>query len=137
MSNFNKVILMGRLTRQPELTVSAGSGIKFCRFALAVNGRPKSDGAEEVFFAECVAFRKSGEVIAQYANKGATLLVEGGLHTSKWKTKDGEDRTRTEVIVENFQFVGSRASAAAETAERANGPDRSVAAADAGEDNPF
>ena len=109
MASFNKVILLGNLTRDPELRQSPG-GMAICKFALAVNRNfTKADGTpvEEVTYVDIDAFGKQAEVIARYCTKGKPLLVEGRLRLDQWE-RDGEKRSRMMVVVENFQFVGSR-----------------------------
>lgn len=106
---FNKVILMGNLTRDPEVTATS-SGQSVTKFGLAVNRTWRSaDGSqqESVSFIDCVAWGKVGEIIAQYLQKGRPLLVSGHLEQSSWE-KDGQKRSKVEVIVEDFNFVGGR-----------------------------
>lgn len=106
---FNKVILMGNLTRDPEVTTTSG-GQSVTKFGLAVNRTWRSaDGSqqESVSFIDCVAWGKAGEIIAQYIQKGRPLLVSGHLEQSSWE-KDGQKRSKIEVIVEDFNFVDSR-----------------------------
>lgn len=106
---FNKVILMGNLTRDPEVTTTSG-GQNVAKFGLAVNRTWRSaDGSqqESVSFIDCVAWGKAGDIIAQYLQKGRPLLVSGHLEQSSWE-KDGQKRSKVEVIVEDFNFVDSR-----------------------------
>lgn len=117
MASFNKVILLGNLTRDPELRQSPG-GMAICKFSLAVNRQyTKADGTpvEEVTYVDLDSFGKQAEIIARYCTKGRPLLVEGRLRLDQWE-RDGEKRSRMVVVVETFQFVGSRdqQSAAAE-----------------------
>lgn len=104
---FNKVILMGNLTRDPE-TRTTPSGQTVTNFGLAVNRTWKSaDGVqqESVSYIDCVAWGKTGEIIAQYVQKGRALLVSGRLDQRSWD-QDGQKRSKVEVIVEDFNFVG-------------------------------
>jgi single-strand DNA-binding protein len=104
---FNKVILMGNLTRDPE-TRQTPNGQSVTNFALAVNRTWKGqDGStqEQVSFIDCVAWGKTGEVIAQYMQKGRPILVEGRLDQRSWE-QDGQKRSKIEVIVDTFNFVG-------------------------------
>lgn len=104
---FNKVILMGNLTRDPE-TRQTPSGQSVTNFALAVNRTWKGqDGStqEQVSFIDCVAWGKTGEIIAQYMQKGRPILVSGRLDQRSWE-QDGQKRSKVEVIVEDFNFVG-------------------------------
>ncbi len=104
---FNKVILMGNLTRDPE-TRQTPNGQSVTNFSLAVNRTWKGqDGStqEQVSFIDCVAWGKTGEVIAQYMQKGRPILVEGRLDQRSWE-QDGNKRSKIEVIVDTFNFVG-------------------------------
>ena len=103
---FNKVILMGNLTRDPEVRTTPG-GQSVANFSLAVNRTWKgSDGnqQESVSYIDCVAWGRTGEVIAQYMQKGRPLLVSGRLDQRSWE-QDGNKRSKVEVIVEDFNFV--------------------------------
>jgi single-strand DNA-binding protein len=104
---FNKVILMGNLTRDPEVR-STPNGQSVTNFSLAVNRTWRgTDGStqESVSYIDCVAWGKTGEVIAQYMQKGRALLVSGRLDQRSWE-QDGQKRSKVEVIVEDFNFVG-------------------------------
>lgn len=106
---FNKVILMGNLTRDPE-TRSTPSGQSVTNFSLAVNRTWKgADGSQQeaVSYIDCVAWGKPGEIIAQYLGKGRAVLVSGRLDQRSWEDKEtGGKRSKVEVIVEDFNFVG-------------------------------
>jgi len=109
---FNKVILMGNLTRDPETRSTAG-GQSVTNFTLAVNRSWKgADGArqDQVSYINCVAWGKTGEIIAQYMSKGSPLLVSGRLEQRAWDDKEGQKRSSVEVIVDDFNFVGGRNS---------------------------
>ncbi len=104
--NVNTAHIAGRITKQPELK-ALPSGMKVCEFSIATNYTYKSaDGAkkEEVEFHNCVAFGKTGEVIAQYVQKGQILYVEGRIKTSTWERKEGGKGSKTQIIINNFQF---------------------------------
>lgn len=104
---FNKVILMGNLTRDPE-TRTTPNGQSVTNFSLAVNRTWKGqDGStqEQVSFIDCVAWGRTGEVVAQYMQKGRPILVSGRLDQRSWE-QDGQKRSKVEVIVEDFNFVG-------------------------------
>ncbi len=110
MAGFNRVILMGNLTRDPELKYLP-SNTAVCEFGLAVNYRYRDrDGnqKEEVCFIEVSAFGKRGEVINQYMSKGRPILIEGRLKLDTWTGQDGQKRSKHGVILDNFTFVGSR-----------------------------
>lgn len=106
---FNKVILMGNLTRDPETRSTAG-GQSVTNFSLAVSRSWKgADGTkqDQVSYINCVAWAKTGEVIAQYLSKGSPVLVSGRLEQRTWDDKDsGQKRSAVDVIVEDFNFVG-------------------------------
>jgi single-strand DNA-binding protein len=111
MANFNKVILAGNLTRDPEMDYMPSSQTAKTKFGLAVNRKRKSqDGQvhESTCFVDCVAFGKQAETINQYMTKGQPILVEGRLHFSQWQDKQtGANRSKLEVVVEGFQFLGA------------------------------
>ena len=100
----NKVILIGRLTKDPELRYAAGSGTAVCRFTLAVSRQFKKD---ETDFINCIAFNKQGEAIAQYVTKGRQLAVTGNIRTGSYDGQDGIKRYTTDVLVESFEFIGN------------------------------
>ncbi len=104
---FNKVILMGNLTRDPE-TRTTPNGQSVTSFGLAVNRTWRgADGSnqESVSYIDCVAWGKTGEVMAQYLSKGRPVLVSGRLEQRSWE-KDGQKHSKVEVIIEDFNFVG-------------------------------
>ena len=108
---FNKVILMGNLTRDPE-TRTTPSGQSVTNFSLAIN-RSWNDASgnrqEAVSYINCVAWGKTGETIAQYLTRGSALLVSGRLDQRSWDDKEtGAKRSAVEVVVEDFNFVGGR-----------------------------
>ena len=103
----NKVILIGRLTKDPELRYAAGNGTAVCRFTVAINRQFKKD---ETDFINCVAFGKTGETITQYLTKGRQIAVTGSIRTGSYDAQDGTKRYTTDVAVESFEFVGSGAS---------------------------
>lgn len=110
MASFNKVILMGNLTRDPELRVTP-KGTAVCQIGLAVNHvyRDKEGNThEEATFVDVDAFGRSAETIAKYMTKGRPILVEGRLKLDSWESKEGEKRSKLKVVLDNFQFVGGR-----------------------------
>jgi single-strand DNA-binding protein len=113
---FNKVILMGNLTRDPEVR-STPNGQNVTSFTLAVNRTWRGqDGTpqESVSYIDCVAWGKPGEVIAQYLQKGRSFLVSGRLEQRSWEDKEsGQKRSKVEVTVEDFNFVDSRGNTTA------------------------
>ena len=108
MKGFNKVTLMGNLTRDPE-TRTTPSGQSVTSFSLAVNRSWRgADGQqqESVSYIDCTAWGKAGEIIAQYMGKGRALLVSGRLDQRSWDDKEsGQKRSKVEVVVEDFNFV--------------------------------
>src|SRR5215470_18350950 len=111
MANFNKVILLGNLTRDPELRYLP-SQMAVVDFGLAVNHKYRTaqgEDREEVMFIDCTAFGKQAEVIKQYCSKGKPLFIEGRLKLDSWDDKQtGQKRSKHKVTIDNFQFIGSR-----------------------------
>lgn len=110
MASFNRVILMGNLTRDPELRVTP-QGTSVCKINVAVNKQIRmSDGGvkDETSFIDVDAFGRQADIIAKYFIKGRPILVEGRLKLDRWETQAGEKRSKLGVILESFQFVGQR-----------------------------
>ena len=110
MANFNKVIVAGNLTRDPELRVTP-QGLSICKLGLAVNRNYKTangEEQEETTFIDVDAFGKPAEIISKYMGKGRPILVEGRLKTDSWTNQAGEKRSKLKVVLENFQFLGGR-----------------------------
>ena len=110
MANFNKVLLVGNLTRDPELK-STPSNQSVAQIGLAVNRNYQTkDGEkrEETTFVDCEAWGRTAEVMCQYLAKGRPVLVEGRLKLDQWQDKDGNNRSKLKVVIENFQFLGGR-----------------------------
>lgn len=101
----NKTILMGRLVKDPDLKFATGSGTAVCKFTVAVNRFKKEDGAD---FINCVAFNKTAETIAQYMVKGSQILLEGSMQTGSYEKEDGTKVYTTDVLVNRFEFAGSK-----------------------------
>jgi single-strand DNA-binding protein len=110
MANFNKVILAGNLTRDPELRYTP-KGTAIAKFGLAINRTWKNETGEtkeEVTFVDIDAFGRQAEVIAQYMKKGNPFLVEGRLKLDQWDDKQtGQKRSRLGVVLESFSFLGT------------------------------
>ena len=107
MASYNKVILMGNLTRDPELKTLPSQTV-VCDFGLAVNRRWKDANGgdrEEVLFIDCAAFGKTGETIAGNLTKGRPIHIEGRLRLEQWEQEDGQRRSKIRVVVEQFRFV--------------------------------
>lgn len=108
MANFNRVILAGNLTRDPQLSYTP-SNTPVCEFGMAINRKWRDrDGnsKDEVCFVDMVAYGRQAEVINQYMGKGRPMLVEGRLRYRQWTNKEGQNRSKLDVFVENFSFLG-------------------------------
>lgn len=110
MRGFSKVVIAGNLTRDPELrTTTSGSNV--CGFSVAVNRIYRDSSGEQkesVSFFDCSAWNKLGETINQYAKKGTGVLISGRLEQRSWEDKaTGQKRSRVEIVVEDFNFIGN------------------------------
>ncbi|MBI4580318.1 MAG: single-stranded DNA-binding protein [Planctomycetes bacterium] len=128
MASFNRVILAGNLTRDPELSYLP-SGTPVCQIGLAVSRRwrdKEGNQRDEVCFVDVVAYARTAEVIKQYFQKGRPILVEGRLRYREWTSKEGQKRSKHEVMIENFSFIdgggAGRGQAGAGAAPRAAEP---------------
>ena len=106
-NDINRVFLIGRLTKDPELKNTQG-GTSIASFSIANNRSytAQNEKKEDVSFFNCIAWGKGGEVLAQYAKKGAKIGIEGRLQQRSWQDQNGQKRTTVEIVVENFQFLG-------------------------------
>ena len=102
MVSFNRVIIAGNMTRDPELRFT-NDGIPVCSFGLAVNRRRSK--SEEVDFFDISAWRELGETIANYKKKGDPILVEGRLQYRTWEAQDGSKRSKVDIVADNVQFL--------------------------------
>ncbi|TVQ62750.1 MAG: single-stranded DNA-binding protein [Phycisphaerales bacterium] len=112
--NFNRVFLMGNLTRDPELRHTPSS-MAVANIGLAVNRRFRDSAGnnqEETTFVDCEAWGRTAEVMCQYLAKGRPVFVEGRLKLDQWQDKEGGNRSKLKVVIENFQFVDSRTEGA-------------------------
>lgn len=111
MANLNRVLLIGNLTRDPELRVTP-KGTAICQFGLAISRSFKDESGqtrEEATFVDIEAWGKQGELIAKYCTKGRPLFVEGRLRFDQWEDKTTQQkRSKLKVVLENFQFLGGR-----------------------------
>lgn len=111
MASYNKVVLIGNVTRDVEVRHTQG-GTAIGKIGLAVNrkipGRDGKEDREETCFVDLTAWGKTAEVMGQYLKKGDPVFVEGRLVLEKWKTNEGEERSKLSVTVENFQFLAQR-----------------------------
>lgn len=100
----NKVILIGRTTKSPELRYAPGTGTAVCRFTLAV---PRAFKKDEADFINCVAFGKIGETIAQYVLKGRQVAISGSIRTGSYDNNSGNKVYTTDVVLDCFEFIGN------------------------------
>lgn len=108
----NKIILMGRLTRDPEVRYSQGAEPKaIARYTLAVNRRFKRQGEQDADYIPCVAFGKQGEFAEKYFRKGQMVSVVGRLQVRNWDDNNGNKRITTEVVVEEQYFAEKKSNA--------------------------
>ncbi len=109
MTTLNKVFLMGRLTRDPELRYTP-QGTAVSDLGLAVNREFTAQGGgerrKETLFIDVTVWRKQAELCCQYLRKGSPIFIEGRLSMDTWQGQDGQKRTRYRVVAENFQFIG-------------------------------
>lgn len=103
---FNKVVLIGNLTRDPE-TRYTPQGTSVCNFGLAVNRKFKQgdEMKEEVTFINIVVFGKQADTCGQYLNKGSQVLIEGRLQEKRWETDDGQKRNKHEIVAQGVRFM--------------------------------
>lgn len=110
MASYNKVILMGNLTRDPEMRMLP-SNMPVAQIGLAVNDRWKNKQTDQwedrANFIDCEAFGRTAENINQYFHKGKPILIEGKLRLDQWE-KDGQKRSKLKVVIDRFEFVGGR-----------------------------
>lgn len=111
MSSFNKTIIMGNLTRDPELKFTA-SNMAVANIGVAVNERYKNKQTDEweerVNFIDCEAWGRTAENINEHFNKGKPILIEGKLRMDQWEDQQGNKRSKLKVVVDRFEFVGGR-----------------------------
>lgn len=135
MASFNRVILLGNLTRDPELRYTP-NGTPVMDIGLAVNERrknPNGEWVDEPVFVEVTLWGRTAEVANEYLSKGSPVLIEGRLRLDTWETSEGQRRSRLRVVAERMQMLG-RAAGGDQTATSA---DRAEQAADAGESREF
>ena len=109
MASFNKVVLVGNLTRDPELRVTANE-LSICKISIAINrAYTTKDGErrDETTYVDIDAFGRQAEVISKYMHRGRPILVEGRLKLDQWES-DGQKRSKLGIVLENFQFLGGR-----------------------------
>ena len=106
----NRVVLVGRLTKEPELRTTP-SGAKVCQYTLAVNRTRKAEGQPEADFINCVSWNKTAELMNQYLSKGALIGIEGRIQTRNYDDNSGRKVYVTEVITDSVQFLESKQKA--------------------------
>jgi single-strand DNA-binding protein len=123
VSSYNRVIIVGRLTRDPELRYIP-SGTAVCEVGVAVNEKVKRGGeyVEAPVFVDCTLWSKTAEVAAQYLHKGSSVLIEGRLQLDTWE-KDGEKRSKLKVVGERMQMLGSKSDAPRDEYHQPEPPD--------------
>lgn len=111
MTSFNKVILLGNLTRDPEVRYTP-NGIAVASFAIAVNRKYKQgdETKEEVSYIDIVVFGKQAESCGQYIGKGDSVLIDGRLQQRRWETEEGQKRNKLEVVAQSVNFMPKRSS---------------------------
>ncbi len=102
----NRVVLIGRLTRDPELRYTPAGGVAVATFTLAVNRRFRTEGRQEADFIPVVVWQKLAETCAKYLVKGSQVAVEGRLQLRSYEDREGQKRNVAEVVAENVQFLG-------------------------------
>lgn len=103
----NKVILMGRLTRDPEMRQTP-NGVSVCSFSIAVNRRFAKEGQQTADFINCTAWRQQAEFICKYFPKGSMIAVVGSLQSRSWENQEGKKQYSTDVVVDEVYFTGSK-----------------------------
>ena len=137
MANLNKVFLMGNLTRDIELRQTPGNN-PVANIGVAVNRRFRNrEGVdqEETTFVDCEAWGRTAEVMAQYLAKGKPVFIEGRLKLDQWQDKDGNNRSKLRVVVENFQFIDARPGGGNSNAGRSEVGEPVGAGASSGEEH--
>lgn len=122
MASYNKVILMGNITRDPELRQTQG-GTSVVKFTVAINDKIKDK--DTTSFIDCTAFGKTAENIAKYFHKGSPILIEGRLRQESWTDKQsGQNRSKLVIVADKFEFVGGAKSECEQISEQERKDDR-------------
>lgn len=116
----NRVVLVGRLTKEPEIRMTP-SGAKVCQYTLAVNRNRKAEGQPEADFISCVSWNKTAELMNQYLSKGALIGIEGRIQTRSYDDNTGRKVYVTEIITDSVQFLESKTKATQNQNNMANG----------------
>lgn len=109
MASFNKVILIGNMTSDPELKATS-SGISVCSFSIAINRKFGKDGEQACDFITIQTWRQTAEFVSKYFKKGNPILICGQLQTRTWTDNQGQKRYATEVVADEVSFVGNKES---------------------------
>ncbi|MBI3355154.1 MAG: single-stranded DNA-binding protein [Nitrospirae bacterium] len=140
MASYNKVILMGNLTRDPEMRYTP-NGTPVASFAIAVNRKYKQgeETKEEVSYIDIVVFGKQAENCSKYLGKGDSVLIDGRLQQRRWETEDGQKRSKHEVVAQAVQFMPKRGAGSAPEPSEAQGDQPAEQAGDGpvADDIPF
>lgn len=138
-SDFNRIILIGRLSRDPQLRYTP-AGTAVVSFSLANNRTYSVSGEkkEQVSYFDCIAWAKLGEIITEYCKKGQRIAVEGRLQQRHWDDQDGKKHSKVEIVVENFQFLEGKKDST-DKRESSSAPDNPLDGEDVTGriDNPF
>lgn len=120
--NFNKCIIGGRLTADPEIKMTT-TGKKLCSFAVAVNRKKKNDsGEKKADFLDCTAWDAQADIVGRFFHKGNCILVSGSMQKDTWKAEDGSGRSKTYLLVNEVYFVDTAAETAAMQAQEGVNP---------------
>ena len=112
MPSYNQVILMGNLTKDPDLKYTSG-GAAVCNFGLAINRTYTNDDGEkqeDVTFIDIVCWNRLAEAVAEYLHKGSPAFIEGKLKQNVWETEDGQKRYKHEIVARSIQFLSGKPS---------------------------
>lgn len=118
----NKVVLMGRLTRDPEVRYGGANNTAVAKYSLAVPRKFKRDGDQECDFISCVAFGKLGEFAEKYLRKGTKIVIVGRIQTGSYTNKDGQKVYTTDVVVEEQEFAESKNASSQNSDNRTSSP---------------
>ncbi|MDG1137320.1 MAG: single-stranded DNA-binding protein [Phycisphaerales bacterium] len=124
MATYNKVLIMGNLTRDPELKQTP-SNQSVAQIGLALNRKFKDregNMREEVTYVDCEAWGRTAEVMSQYLSKGKPVFIEGRLKLDQWQDKDGNNRSKMKVVIESFQFIDSKGGQSSQPPTNATNP---------------
>ena len=127
MASYNKVLLMGNLTRDVELRYTPNGNQPVANFGIACNRKFKTQSGEEreeVTFVDCEAWGRTGEVMKEYLSKGRPVFIEGRLKLDQWEDKEGKKQSKLRVVVENFQFIDSKGGGGGGGGERGSSTGR-------------